>query len=126
MSTFIIADVLLQVDVKVKVLSFDEEPVQKDTRNGKILKRNITVADHTSALHLTTWGQMVQNFEVNKSYTIKCLTVRSYADVPFLNTNPDTTIEEIEDVGVSSQNKPVKTQPRILGTVTSSGSYPAH
>ena len=118
MYTFIIAGVLLQVDVKVKVLSFDEEPVQKDTRNGKMLKRNITVADHTSALCLTTWGHMVQNLDINKSYTIKCLTVRSYADVPFLNTNADTTIKEIEEVGVVSHNKPMKKHPRILGTVT--------
>jgi hypothetical protein len=108
------------VCVEVKVVSVDPDKKQTTTRTGALLTRqNFTIADKTAAMVLTAWEKFIDTLEVGKCYEISCLTVRSYSDIKYLNSNLDTTLKEIDEIpDVCEDEVKEKIYPRMLAKVS--------
>ena len=76
--------------VKVKVL---------DQVKGIHLRKNFTVADHSAAIVFSAWEAVIDKLQVGLSYKISATTVKVYQAVKFLNSNKETVIETIDDIG---------------------------
>ena len=63
-------------------------------------KQDVYVADATGSMRLTLWQDDINKLDVNKSYLLKNVAVRSYQKVKYLSfPKEDVTIEEVSDLG---------------------------
>lgn len=92
------ANIYTTVDIKVKVIIKEENksPIVQDTKTR--YKCDTLVADKTGCAKLVLWENTINQVARGKSYHFKNITVRIFEDEKYLNTNEDTTVEEIDDV----------------------------
>ena len=89
--------------MNIKVLDCAQEEETLKVRGKDLHKKNFTIADSTESMILSAWENNIEKLEVGHSYMLKQVTVRIYADVKFLNSNLETVIEEISDIGSTHQ-----------------------
>ena len=79
----------------VKVIRI-QDPV--NVANG-LKKKDITIANATSAAKLTLWEEDINSLMIDKSYKFKNLVIHSYQGVKYLSKAKDASFHSIEDIG---------------------------
>lgn len=92
------ANIYKSVDLKVKIITKDEnkQVIVKDTKSK--YKCDALVADETDCIKVVLWQNLINKITTGKCYHFKHLTVRIFDDCKFLNTNELTSVEEIHEI----------------------------
>ena len=94
------------VDLKVKVMT-KEENKEVIVQNEKAKSKSDSfIADDTDTIKLVLWENIIDCIHVGKSYHLKNLKVRIFGDEKYLNTNESTVYDEIEDIKDVNLTKP--------------------
>lgn len=56
------------------------------------------VADRTNSIKLILWEDTVDKLSAVKSYLLQNVTVRSFDDARFVNTNETTVVQEVDEI----------------------------
>lgn len=56
------------------------------------------VADRTNSIKLILWEDTVDKLSAVKSYLLQNVTVRSFDDTRFVNTNETTVVQEVDEI----------------------------
>ena len=87
------APIYQQIDLKVKVITKqpDKQAVVKNEKT--YYKVECMVADHTNSIKLILWEDTIDKVSAGKSYLLQNVTVRSFDDTKFVNTNETTVLQ---------------------------------
>lgn len=56
------------------------------------------VADRTNSIKLILWEDTVDKVSAGKSYLLENVSVRSFDDTRFVNTNETTVVQEVDEI----------------------------
>ncbi|KAK3106948.1 hypothetical protein FSP39_003736 [Pinctada imbricata] len=90
--------------INVKLLGFLGEIRQTPTKFGVKARREAVVADRSSTMKITFWGNTTQLVETGKSYRMKNISTRMYNGKITINTLQSTEIEVIPDITNAKEN----------------------
>ena len=70
--------------------------IKKDGFLASMLNRS-TITDNTGTIPLTLWGDLIQQVNNHKSYSITHARIKRYDNAKYLTTTPSTTVTPIEE-----------------------------
>ncbi len=99
-----------KVSVAIKAIKVTQPELVSDKT-----KQDVYVADATGSIRLTLWQEDINKLDVNQSYLLKNVNVRSYQKLKYLSfPKNDATIEEISDLeDVCDLEQEIVTDPEL-------------
>ena len=92
-----------RVTVDIKVLSIDDKVEVKP----QLFKQDVTIADSTCAAQLTVWQTDIDKIELDKSYQLQNVAVRTFDNKKYLTpVKSGFAIIEKEDIGATAEALP--------------------
>ena len=88
------------IDVKIKVISKNEEKQKLIVRGSTCFTTDAMISDDTGTIRLELWENAIDQVQRGKSYLLENLKVKLFDDMKFVNTSFDTKVSLIEDVHV--------------------------
>ena len=111
------ANVYTSVDLKVKIIT-KEQNKQVIVKNTKTTyKCDTIVADDTDSMKLLLWEDMIDKVLTGRCYHFTNLTVRIFDDVKFVNTNELSVVKEIEEIPNVKMDAPDIKDNLVMGQV---------
>ena len=109
------ASIYQRIDLKVKVITKqpDKQAVVKNDKT--YYKVECMVADRTNSIKLILWEDTIDKVSAGKSYLLQNVTVRSFDDTKFVNTNETTVIQEVDDIADANTNTPGLQENHLTG-----------
>ena len=80
------------IQIKAKVVKISGVKVQS-TRFGQVNKQDVIVADPTATTKIVLWGEFVNCLELNETYTLKNVRIKSTKFDPYLNAPKTSTTQ---------------------------------
>ena len=109
LKVFFFPFVHVQVSVLLKSCAYDEEPETKKTRHmAKKWERETQTSSRLREV-------LVDHFQLGKCYKIDCVTVRIWADVKYLNTNPEMPFMNLATFHLMRQKLTTHAHLRVIG-----------
>ena len=89
------------IDLKIKVISKNEEKQKLIVRGSPCFKTDAMVSDDTGTVRLELWENAIDEVQRGKSYHLQNLKVKIFDDIKYVNTCVDTKVSLVEDVEIA-------------------------
>ena len=105
------------IDLKIKVISENEEKQKLIVRGSTCFKTDAMICDDTGTIRLQLWENAIDQVQCGKSYLLENLKVKIFDDIKYVNTSVDTKVSLIEDMEITEFSQSVFHENIIEGNI---------
>lgn len=88
-----------RVTLTAKVVDVKASETVHSKMSGQLKKQEVTLADCTAACRAVVWESAVGTVKEDQTYKFMNVTIRSFNGAKFISLSPQSTIEEVADIG---------------------------
>ena len=105
------------INLKIKVISNNEEKQKLIVRGSTSFKTDPMISSNTGTIRLELWENAIDQVQHGKSYLLENLKVKIFDDIKYVNTCVDTKVSLIEDVEITEFSKCMFHENTIEGNI---------
>ena len=109
------APIYQRIDLKVKDITKQPDKQAIGKNDKTYYKVECMVADCTNSIKLILWEDTIDKVSAGKSYLLQNVTVHSFDNTKFVNTNKTTVVQEADEITDANTNTPGLQENHLTG-----------